>query len=242
MTVKRILALVLLSLILPAVARADNIRLKSGSTIKGKVLKFDGKEFTVVLDGTQSRALILLSDVAGIDFGDESAPSGETKIITPEEITVPEPAAPTVPKPEPGTPTAPSSQSEAPPDETKTKEFSFDVSAREVWVDTGVDLKRGQRVKITASGRVTLAGGRTTGPEGTDLKDPDKLIENEATGGLIGVIGDDNDEFFFVGTGKEFVSQRNGRLFLMLNEGSLENNNGAFKVRLQVERMGESGG
>jgi hypothetical protein len=34
------------------------------------------------------------------------------------------------------------------------------------------------------------------------------------TGGLIAVIGDDNDDFIFIGKGHDFVAQRDGVLFL----------------------------
>ncbi len=240
MASRRLLYLLILALALPAAAWADTIRLKNGSVLRGKVIRFDGKEFTVVLDGTQSRAMILVGDVASIDFDEAPAsPAGTERPVIREEIPVPETNPPPSPRPQPSTTTpgnaVPSSNSPA------VHESTVEVSAREVWVDSGVEIKQGQRVRIAATGRVTLTAGRSTGPEGVDVKDPDKLMPGELTGALIGVIGDDNDDFFVIGAAQEFVANRDGRLFLMLNEGSLEDNSGSFSVRIQVEGLDSSG-
>lgn len=240
-TNNRLFVIVLLMILMPIPILADTLRLRNGSTLKGKVLRFDGKEFTVTLDGTQSRAIVLLGDVESIEFdASPVAPPIPDRPMPREETAAPDTSTRPPLKQEPPTAAAPEPEA-PPPAEPAGREYNIDVSAREVWVDSGVDVTVGQRVKISASGRVTLAAGRTTGPEGTDLKDPDKLLENEATGGLIGVIGDDNDEFFFVGASKEIVAKRGGRLFLMLNEGSLEDNSGAFKVRVQLTGSSSKG-
>jgi len=49
-------------------------------------------------------------------------------------------------------------------------------------------------------------------------------MRNEPTGSLIGVIGDDNDDFLLIGTRRDFVAQRDGVLFLGVNEGNLADN------------------
>ena len=68
------------------------------------------------------------------------------------------------------------------------------------------------------------------------LADKDKLMANNATGALIAVIGDDNNDFIFVGTGREFVAARDGALFLGINEGNLDDNSGAFEVAVEISR------
>src|SRR5262249_55023248 len=67
------------------------------------------------------------------------------------------------------------------------------------WTNSGLVVRRGQRLRITASGRVNLGNNRTSTPDGLpNVPDRDKLMRNEPTGGLIGVIGDDNDDFIFI--------------------------------------------
>jgi len=60
-------------------------------------------------------------------------------------------------------------------------------------------------------------------------------MRNEATGGLIAVIGDDNDDFLFLGPRRDFVAQRDGVLFLGVNEGELTDNTGTYDVVIEAE-------
>jgi hypothetical protein len=105
------------------------------------------------------------------------------------------------------------------------------------WTNTLFVVKRGQKIRISATGRASLGNGRYSTPSGvSSLPDTDKLIKNEATGGLIAVIGDDNNDFIFVGNGREFTAQRDGFLFLGINEGNLNDNSGAYDVTIEVEQ------
>ena len=67
------------------------------------------------------------------------------------------------------------------------------------------------------------------------IPDNDKLVRNEATGALIAVIGDDNDDFILVGGRRDFVAQRDGVLFLGVNEGDLKDNTGSYDVVIEAE-------
>src|SRR6266852_1549453 len=85
---------------------------------------------------------------------------------------------------------------------------------------------------------VALALGlsQTATPDGlANIPDRDKLMRNQPTGGLIAVIGDDNDDFIFVGRARDFVAQRDGVLFLGVNEGNLSDNSGLFEVVIEAE-------
>jgi hypothetical protein len=104
------------------------------------------------------------------------------------------------------------------------------------WTNTGLVVRRGQRLRITASGRVNLGNNRVATPDGLpNIPDRDKLMRNQPTGGLIAVIGDDNDDFIFVGRSRDFVVQRDGVLFLGVNEGNLSDNSGLFEVVIEAE-------
>ena len=103
------------------------------------------------------------------------------------------------------------------------------------WSNSGWVVKKGQRIRVSGKGQVSLGNGRYASSAGiSSLPDNDKLIKTEATGGLIAVIGDDNNEFIFIGASKEFVAARDGALFLGINEGNLDDNSGAFDVTIEI--------
>lgn len=104
------------------------------------------------------------------------------------------------------------------------------------WTNSGLVVRRGQRLRITAMGQVSLGNGRFSTPAGvSSITDRDKLMGDEATGALIAVIGDDNNDFIFVGRTREFVAQRDGVLFLGVNEGNLADNTGAYDAVIEAE-------
>jgi hypothetical protein len=110
------------------------------------------------------------------------------------------------------------------------------------WTNSGLVVRRGQRLRINASGRVTMGGGRFSTPEGVPgLPDREKLMRNQPTGGLIAVIGDDNDDFIFIGASRDFVAQRDGVLFLGVNEGNLSDNTGYYDAVIEAEAASGTG-
>jgi hypothetical protein len=67
-----------------------------------------------------------------------------------------------------------------------------------------------------------------------DLEDPTKLLKSVPTGALLAVIGDDNNDFIYIGESREFTAGRDGALYLGVNEGNLSDNSGAFDVKIEV--------
>jgi hypothetical protein len=237
-------------------AVADTIRLKDGSVIRGKVVSFKDQQFTVLIGnnarGRRSSVTLYMEDVESIEF--DSATSAAVSAITnddagasnnPGPVSQPSrPARPELSQPD---------RTNNPPDTSNTSGtqtpqrtspmFQVNVRVRgdsttNGWTNTGLVVRRGQRLRISASGRVTLGAGRFSTPAGiATLPDKDKLMRNEATGGLIAVIGDDNDEFIFIGTRREFVAARDGVLFLGVNEGNLTDNTGAYDAVIEAEAV-----
>jgi hypothetical protein len=118
------------------------------------------------------------------------------------------------------------------------KTVTVDVVGKRDWTSTGLIVKRGDRIHISASGSVILdpVSGRAAGPEGiSDLADPKRLMPDQPTGALIGVIGADNDDFIFIGRASEFTAARDGLLFLSVNEGNLSDNTGTYKAVIEVQ-------
>ncbi|HEX6625540.1 MAG TPA: hypothetical protein VF064_17630, partial [Pyrinomonadaceae bacterium] len=71
--------------------------------------------------------------------------------------------------------------------------------------------------------------------------DTEKLMRDKPTGALIAVVGDDNDDFIFVGSAYEFYATRDGRLFLGVNEGNLDDNTGTYDALVEIEPAASGG-
>ncbi|HUF03822.1 MAG TPA: LecA/PA-IL family lectin [Aridibacter sp.] len=107
------------------------------------------------------------------------------------------------------------------------------------WTNAGWVVKKGQKIRIISNGRISLGNGRTSGPRGiATLPDANKLIKDRPTGALIAVIGDDNNDFIFIGENRELIAERDGALFLGVNEGNIKDNSGAFDVIIEIEAGG----
>jgi hypothetical protein len=249
------LVALILVLSLCAAAIADTIRLKDGSVIRGQVIGFRDQQFIVLVGsgarGRRSQITIYMEDVDSIEFDSaSSAPvfTGNDNASN-RPTTTPTQSRPPVQQPRP-TPT-PQTDIDTTPQPTSTQPSQgsatfFQINARvrgdnaaNGWTNSGLVVRRGQRIRINATGRVTLGGGRVSTPAGVPaITDNDKLMRSYPTGSLIAVIGDDNDDFIFIGQRREFIAQRDGVLFLGVNEGNLNDNTGSYDVIIEAEAMG----
>ena len=233
---------------------ADTIRLKDGSVIRGQIVSFKNEQFTIVVGsgakGRKSRITVYMEDVDSIEFdaagnaGNSTGPSdesttGNTQPTYQPPVNQPSNNQPPVSQPSNNQP--PANNQPAPNNAAAPTFFQINTRVRadnasNGWTNTGLVVRRGQRLRITASGRVNLGNNRAATPDGLpNVPDRDKLMRNQPTGGLIAVIGDDNDDFIFVGRGRDFVAQRDGVLFLGVNEGNLSDNSGLFEVVIEAE-------
>ncbi len=227
-----------------ALSLADTIKLKNGSVIKGKVIAFSQQEFTVVLDlGPTSRRSTTRLVIAAVDVESIEFDSAET--LPPASSSIPsslgakrgelEPVASTPTRSETALPQSPAvSPAISSGARTVLAEKTVSVAAAADWTSTEIRVQRGQRISITASGEVDLGNNQRADPDGILLEDAKKLLPQHPTGALIAVIGDDNDDFIFVGRAAEFVAPHNGILFLSVNEGNLKDNSGSFLARVKV--------
>src|SRR5258707_8063448 len=230
-------------------AFADTIRLKDGSVIRGQIVGFKNEQFTIVVGsgarGRKSRITVYMEDVDSIEFdsaGNTSStgPNDDTgNTSTQPSYQPPVNTQPTNNQPSytpPGPPTTTTTTTSAPPTFFQINIRVRADNASNGWTNSGLVVRRGQRLRITASGRVSLGNNRFSTPDGLpNVPDRDKLMRNQPTGGLIAVIGDDNDDFIFVGRSRDFVAQRDGVLFLGVNEGNLSDNSGLFEVVIEAE-------
>ena len=113
------------------------------------------------------------------------------------------------------------------------RERTVVVQARQSWTDTGIDVRRGQRVYLNTSGEIRWGrGGRKDGPEGEKNSpfNQARPIPNRPAGALIGRIGD-NDAPFFAGSDRgPYEMRASGRLYLGVNDDYLQDNSGTFRV------------
>ncbi|MBL8181247.1 MAG: hypothetical protein JNL64_06500 [Blastocatellia bacterium] len=239
------LARVFVSLALVALAStaafADTIRLKDGSMFKGKITSFVAGKFTITIgEGSRAKQLTFFAnEVESITF---DAPSNNSNVATTPQPAVYKPVVDTpkvvitdTPKSisQPTVVTAPKTTiSNAKPIEWSVKVTADNTSNG--WTNTGWVVKKGQRIRISGDGSVSLGGNRTSTPSGEDIADANKLLKNVPTGALIAVIGDDNNDFIYIGAEREIVATRDGALFLGINEGNLDDNRGSYNVKVSI--------
>ena len=243
-----------LALFVPAIA--DTIRLKDGSVIRGQVIGFKDQQFTVLIgsgaQGRRGRTLIYMEDVESIEF-DAATTAAATVLANDDAATSNTTTAPVYQpprsSPQPDTNSMPARPNTTQPPAAASGAsaltfFNIKVAVRadnanNGWTNSGLVVRKGQRLRISSTGRISLGGGRFSTPSGMPgSPDSEKLMRNEATGALIAVIGDDNDDFLLIGTRRDFVAQRDGVLFLGVNEGNLNDNTGTYDVVIEAEAGG----
>src|SRR5574341_299533 len=237
-TLFRLPVVMALALVMAVPVLADTIRLKDGSVIRGQIISFRNEQFTILVGsgarGRKSRITVYMEDVESIEF--DSAPADESA----NPPTTPQPTSqpPVNPRPANTSTDQPTNPSAPPTFFTVNVRVRADNSTNG-WTNSGLVVRRGQRLRINATGRISLGGNRMAPPDGLpNVQDREKLMRTQPTGGLIAVIGDDNDDFIFVGSNRDFVAQRDGVLFLGVNEGNLADNSGTFEVVIEAEAGG----
>jgi hypothetical protein len=193
---------------------ADTIYLRDGRTVRGTLLGFISGRFVVRVDPRYStNPNVPLANPDTRNRIDE----GEIQYFRPNEVERIEIEGRSL-------------------DEMRFETRTVQVTLEPNWIDTGVDLRRNERVRINASG-VILAGRRRIIPEGLRTTDPTAPMPRAAEGELIGAIGDDPySPILELGSAREFTADRDGRLYLTANRGSYTDARGSFTVQIRRER------
>jgi hypothetical protein len=139
------------------------------------------------------------------------------------------------------------------PSSASATAYQFDVDATKQWVDTKVNLRSGEKLRITATGTITYIAdkkhpdGRTFGPDGLPRGFEDLIHEYAVTssghGSLIARLGSDNGaQAFAVGKSLEYEAPVGGRLFLGINQSLKDaaTAKGNFQVKLEIINPGLS--
>ena len=131
--------------------------------------------------------------------------------------------------------------------------YQIDLDAAKQWVDTKIDLRAGEKLRLTATGAITYPAdkkhpdGRTFGPDGLPRGFGDLIheyaVSNAGHGSLIARLGDDDvAQPFAVGASTEYEAPVAGRLFLGINQSlrDAEGSKGNFQVKIEVLNPGLS--
>jgi hypothetical protein len=132
-----------------------------------------------------------------------------------------------------------SSSPQTPPGKKRLSQ-EVQLTGEESWIDTSIDIQAGERVLITATGKLRYADAKDeNGPDGLPrgFRDLLRILPfNEAgRGALIGRIGDkDTAQPFVIGARRDVIAPVSGRLSVGINQADNDTGNGNYAVRIEV--------
>jgi hypothetical protein len=131
---------------------------------------------------------------------------------------------------------------------TNAGSFEINLPASQLWVDTKMDLRAGEKVRFTARGTVTYPKGKTFGPAGLRRSIIDEVHEypvlDGAHGAVIARLGTDaTAQAFLVGESMEYEAPVAGRLIVGINQSMKDaaRAEGGFQIRIEVLSAGFAG-
>lgn len=109
------------------------------------------------------------------------------------------------------------------------------LDSQKEWVATGLQLRKGDKVVIRASGEITWSDGRKTSPAGAASRDSFLPFPGEPMGALVAMVGSAmSPTYHVIGEQAEFSPNTDGELFLQINARSLEGARGSYTARVQT--------
>ncbi|MFN7949528.1 MAG: hypothetical protein U0Z53_29495 [Blastocatellia bacterium] len=212
----------LLVTLLTGVLRADTLYLQDGSVLQGTFVGYENGYFLFIINSGDENAKPIRFEVRRVK-----------RLVIDRNTTNP-------------VDNRPGNPGRTPPDQTRGNFESFppfNVSLADQWLQSGVQVARGQRVRVEASGRIYLDGRTESTPDGINRRDPDAPMPNENDGALVAAIGTDpNSPAILIGRSREFTADRDGTLYFTVNHWDTSNARGSYQVRVSVERSGSAGG
>jgi hypothetical protein len=205
---RKIVLAILILLLAATVAAADTVYLRDGRSIRGTVLGY--------LNGRIALRVDQQTQITTPNNASQTAQAGEIIYLRPRDIDRIEIEGRNL-------------------DEARFVTRNVEVSLGPNWIDTGIDVTRGQRIQVTSTGTIFAGRARIT-PSGLRSTDPNAPLPRAAEGVLIGTIGtDSNAPIIELGTSREFQADRDGRLYLTLNRGEYTDARGSFNVQVRRE-------
>jgi hypothetical protein len=149
-------------------------------------------------------------------------------------------AAPSGPQQSAARPTTQSSATSAPPTGKLRLSQEIQLTGDQLWVDTGIDVHRGERLLVSATGSLRYADAKTNNnPDGLTRSFKDLLrilpFNDAGRGALIGRVGEnDIAEPFLIGAKRDVVTPAGGRLSIGINQTSNDTGDGTYKVQITI--------
>jgi hypothetical protein len=114
------------------------------------------------------------------------------------------------------------------------------VSAQRQWTPTGLSVRQGEWVTFNGTGDIHIGGegNPSTGVAGVSATTlaPGSPVPGSPAGALIGRIG--NGAAFLIGSQTRVQMPATGQLFLGVNDGHVQDNDGSFQVQVAHESGG----
>ena len=224
-TMRKIFAVLILTALMAGAALADVLYLKNGSVLRGSFVGYENGKFIFETGGNRlefrpdqvSRLVIDRDTVGNVPRRDDRYPTRDPN----------------------NPPNSPGGRWES--------SQPFDIRLEEQWYRSQIQVTRGQRVRVDASGTIYLGGRTATGPEGLQgRRDPDAPMPEQNDGALVAAIGQDpNLPSIFIGRSREFTADRNGTLYFTVNHWDTRDARGTFRITVAIDRSsggGEVGG
>jgi len=200
----RLAAVMLLTLLASAPARADTLVLRTGRSVVGELISVRAGRLEFRTDRGRTE-MFLLDEVDRVEFTgrdrDRDRDDGNNRL--------------------PG--------SDRP---TGLREREVDVRGANAWTQTPIELRDGQEIWFDSRGEVRWGPDRKDGPGGESgsPRNPNRPMPSRPGAALIGKIGESGAPFF-IGNDKGPIRVRGrGPLFLGINDDYLQDNSGAFRV------------
>jgi hypothetical protein len=201
---RRLAAIALVVLVAGTVTSADTLVLRDGRRVQGELIGIAGRDIEFEERGNRRMVRIPRRDIARIEFDDRDQP-GFDRDDRRDDFSG-------------GIPRG-------------MRERQVNVTAREAWTDTGIDVRAGQAIYVQASGETRWGPNRRDGAAG-ERNSPfnaGRPLPDRPGAALIGRIGE-NDMFFIGDQPGPFRIRSSGRLYLGINDDVLTDNTGMLRV------------
>ena len=221
---RKIILALLITIMAAAFVAADTVYLRDGRTVRGTVLGFTSGRFAVRLTAAVGPPTTMQTAEQSRATSRIAGEIGDIVFIRSRDIERVEIEGRSL-------------------DDARYLTRTVQVELGPNWIDTGIDLRRGERVSVNATGTI-IAGRTRITPGGLRSVDPNAPLPRAAEGVLIGAIGNDpNSPIIEIGINREFIADRDGRLYLTANRSSYSDARGAFSAQIRREiNLGQRAG
>jgi hypothetical protein len=185
---------------------ADTLVLRDGRRVQGELIGVYGREIEFEERGGFNRRVIRIprQDIARIEFDNQGQGGGFGR----QEDNV-----------SGGIPRG-------------MRERTVNVTARETWTDTGIDVRAGSPIYFMPSGEWRWGPNRRDGAAGESDSpfNRGRPMPNQPAAALIGRIGEDPSAFIIGSDPRPVRARASGRLYLGINDDVLNDNTGSLRV------------